>query len=167
MEGGSGAQYIKFVKKYRKAHPELTWQQAMKKASKSYHKLKAGAIESEPELSKAMVKAKMTQAVKSEEPPLWIASAGAWPGCVMASAKPKKSKKLKAGGPLSNIPIIGPLLGIFGLGEPEADKLPKKLATHIAMLDDLLGSGLLAGSGYEAHAKKHSAAMKQLAHLAS
>ncbi len=42
VSAGDGSEYIKFVKKYHKAHPELTWKQAMKKASKSYHKLDCG-----------------------------------------------------------------------------------------------------------------------------
>lgn len=42
IEAGDGSEYIKFVKKYHKAHPELSWKQAMKKASKSYHKLAGG-----------------------------------------------------------------------------------------------------------------------------
>ena len=37
LSAGDGAKYIRFVKKYRKAHPRLTWRQAMKRAGKAYH----------------------------------------------------------------------------------------------------------------------------------
>lgn len=37
MEGGAGTKYIKFVKKWHKDHPKLTWRQAMKDASPEYH----------------------------------------------------------------------------------------------------------------------------------
>jgi len=176
MEGGDSNAYIDFVKKYRKAHPGLTWKKAMKKASPSYHKLHGGEpIHSSVEPSAKEMKDWMLEAVSGSAWPGdvsghrkaalkgWKRRGGAWEDDKSGHRKAAlKGWKKREGGALHDIPILGPILGLFGLGEGDGGKLPKVLRKHHAMMHDLLQSGVLAGSGYESHAKKHRAAVKKM-----
>lgn len=44
--GKAKSPYIAFVKKYHKANPQLTWAQAMRKASPHYRKMQGGDLKS-------------------------------------------------------------------------------------------------------------------------
>lgn len=44
--GKAKSPYIAFVKSYHRQHPNLTWAQAMRKASPHYHKMQGGSLRS-------------------------------------------------------------------------------------------------------------------------
>lgn len=127
VEAGDGSEYIKFVKKYHKAHPDLSWKQAMKKASKSYHKLDCAKKLAKAKASKKAGKMKPFTALMGLGEDAGVVAAGEVVQPYIRDAKEDrdqiiaKVKQEAMAGSLEGGSILGSIgdaIGsIFGLGE--------------------------------------------------
>jgi len=177
MEGGKaspGTKYIKFVKKWHKMpeHKKFTWRQAMKKASKDYHKKHGGEIHSSSYPSADRVRSMAMDAVSHGH---HGSGEGYWFGDSKRHRKAAKKgwKTRRANGGSGEGYWFGDPKGHKkaakkgwkkrrGGGEAEPIEVYKMLAKQHALMGDMLASGVLAGSGFGTKAKRHRTHMKKL-----
>lgn len=160
MGGGKKNEYFKYVKKYHREHPNLTWIQAVKQAAKSYESSHSSMKEKRGKKAGSFYGDKRKHKLDAEKG--WKHRKAKGKG-IYAAGKRKKRGGIEAGSFLDDIPIVGDIARVFGFSSsrPSRAEIKKMLKKEHKMLREVhRAAGISAGT--REHARRRLRKIEKL-----